>query len=80
LKKRSVSERKWGSLKSHGFLCPTSTYTSINSPGAVDTGVRATNDAGTVVGFFLDKKGVQYGFKAVPQNEQMRLKAEGNWS
>lgn len=56
-----------GVYGSDGFILQNGTFTTIDYPRAVATLPLAVNDDGTIVGIFLDTKGVLHGFKGVPQ-------------
>jgi hypothetical protein len=53
----------------HGFLItPTGRATTINFPGADQTGIGAINDSGTIVGHYTSPGFVSHGFVAVATN------------
>jgi len=54
----------------HGFLLRQGKYTAINVPGSTSTAALTINDDGEIVGWYVDRKGVTHGFKAVPQDAQ----------
>jgi hypothetical protein len=56
-----------GAYGSDGYILQNGTFTTIDYPRAVATLPLAVNDDGTIVGIFLDTKGVLHGFKALPQ-------------
>jgi uncharacterized membrane protein len=51
----------------HGFLLRQGEYVSIDFPGSISTELLAISDDGVIVGDYIDKHGVQHGFKAVPK-------------
>ena len=56
-----------GAYGAHGYVLRNGTFMTTDFPGALATLAMAINDDGTIVGIFLDTKGVLHGFKAVPQ-------------
>src|SRR5205085_687709 len=53
----------------HGFLDTNGLLTTIDFPGATCTGALAINNAGQVVGAYLDSVGREHGFIATPVPE-----------
>lgn len=46
----------------HGFLYSGGAYTSIDFPGAASTAVSGINDAGQIIGTYVDTSGNEHGF------------------
>ena len=50
----------------HGFLLSGGVYTTIDFPGAVNTGAFGINDIGEIVGVFFGQDGNEHGFLRTP--------------
>jgi probable HAF family extracellular repeat protein len=53
---------------SHGFTYQNGTFTQVDVPQALVTGVSGINDAGVLVGSYLDIHQVFHNFKAIPKH------------
>jgi uncharacterized membrane protein len=52
----------------HGDLLRRGHFTTIDVPGSTYTDAFAINDDGVIVGRFIDRRGNEHGFKAVPRH------------
>ncbi|HTU42127.1 MAG TPA: hypothetical protein VMF10_10470, partial [Candidatus Aquilonibacter sp.] len=50
-----------------GFAWSGGVFTTVMFPASTETTVNGLNNAGTLVGYYLDASGVAHGFIATPQ-------------
>ena len=63
-----------------GFLWNNGTFTSLNFPGAVSTGITSINDQGDLTGYYVDLNGTFNGFVAyaIPEPSTLTLLSIGS--